>query len=76
MLKRVFRHFLYSSEYSFKIERIGKTETALGYILVTNDTGKWVQVVEQIAVYLLKPHSCTYRHLVDITRLKEAVSIQ
>ena len=42
MLKCVFRHFLYSSECSFKIERIDKTETALGYILVTNDTGKWV----------------------------------
>ena len=42
MLKCVFRHFLYSSEGSFKIERIDKTETVLSNILVTNDTGKWV----------------------------------
>lgn len=42
MLKCVFRHFLYSSEGSFKIERIDKTETVLSNILVTNNTGKWV----------------------------------
>lgn len=42
MLKCVFRHFLYSSEGSFKIERIDKTETVLSNILVTNNISKCV----------------------------------
>ena len=45
---KVFGHLLHGSESRFKIQRVGKAEASLSYILITNYTGKWVQTLKQI----------------------------
>ena len=75
MFESIFRHFLYGSEGSFKIKTIGKAETALGDILVTNNASKRIQALKQIMMYLLKTCCSSNRNFVYIARLIETVCV-
>ncbi len=75
MLEGIFWHLFYGREGCIKIERIGKTKTSFGDILVANNASKWVQTIKKIMMYLLQTCRCTNRNFIYIARLKEMACI-
>ena len=75
MLESIFRHLLNSIKSSLEIKCVGKTTTSLCDILVTNDSRKRIQTIEQKSMNLFQTISGANRYIIDSTRLKKPMRI-
>ena len=71
LFKTGFWHFFNDGQNFFQIETAGKAEIALGDIHLAELSGKVVEAVKEIFVYLLQTSCCAHFHLVDIGAFKE-----